>query len=89
MKMEIKPLKKRVLIAENNTERKTESGIVLDGIKSMKETPIATVLAIGPEVTLVNVGDVILPDWSKASVVKVANAQRAMIDEEHIIAVVD
>ena len=58
--MEIKPLKKKVLIAENNTERKTESGIVLDGIKSMKETPIATVLAIGPEVTQVKVGDVIL-----------------------------
>lgn len=87
--MEIKPLKKKVLVAENNTERKTESGIVLDGIRSMKETPIATVLAIGPDVTLVKVGDVILPDWSKASVVKVSNAQRAMIDEENIIAIVD
>lgn len=87
--MEIKPLKKKVLIAENNTERKTESGIVLEGVKSMKETPIATVLAIGPDVTLVKVGDVILPDWSKASVVKVNNSQRAMIDEENIIAVVE
>lgn len=87
--MEIKPLKKKVLIAENNTERKTESGIVLEGVKSMKETPIATVLAVGPDVTLVKVGDVILPDWSKASVVKVNNSQRAMIDEENIIAVVE
>lgn len=87
--MIIKPLHKKVLVAENASENKTESGIILDGANSVRESKRATVLAIGPEVTLVNVGDVVLLEWNKASVVKIGDAQRAMIDEENIVAVFD
>jgi co-chaperonin GroES (HSP10) len=86
--MEIKPLKKMVLIAEQAKERTTESGIFL-GDRGTGDMAKATVLAIGDEVTEVKVGDVILPEWAKCSVVKVDGAQRAMIKEEHIIAVVE
>jgi co-chaperonin GroES (HSP10) len=85
--MNIKPLHKKVLVAENASENKTESGIILDGANSVRESKRATVLAIGPQVTLVNVGDVVLLEWNKASVIKVGDAQRAMIDEESIVAV--
>jgi co-chaperonin GroES (HSP10) len=87
--MNIKPLHKKILVAENASENKTESGIILDGANSVRESKRATVLAIGPEVTLVNIGDVVLLEWNKASVVKIGDAQRAMIDEEHIVAVFD
>ena len=87
--MEVKPLRKKVLIAENKTERKTDSGIILEGANSVRESLKATVLAVGPDVTAVRVGDVIILEWHKASVIKVGDAQRAMIDEDNIIAVVE
>jgi co-chaperonin GroES (HSP10) len=87
--MIIKPMKKNVLIAENKVESKTVSGIILDGVNSVRDSRTGTVLAVGPEVQEVVVGDVVLLDWSKGSVVKVDDAQRVMINVEHIVAVVD
>ena len=87
--MNVKPLHKKVLVAENKSEVTSESGIILDGANSVRESKRATVLAVGPEVTTVKVGDVILLEWNKASVVKIGDAQRAMVDEEHIVAVFD
>jgi chaperonin GroES len=85
--MEITPLKDRVLVAENKRENKTDTGIILEGTRGTGETAKATVLAIGPDVKEVKVGDVVILDWSKASPVKVGDVQRAMIKEESIIAV--
>lgn len=85
--MNIKPLKDRLLVAENKTETTTESGIILEGANSVRESKKATVLAIGPDVKEVKVGDVILLEWHKAQVVKVGDAQRAMIKEEEVVAI--
>jgi co-chaperonin GroES (HSP10) len=87
--MIIKPMKKKVLIAENVSESKTTSGIILDGANSVRDSKKGTVLAIGPDVTEVKVGDVVYLEWTKGSVVKVGDAQRVIIDEEFIVAVVD
>ena len=86
--MEVKPLRKMILIAEKARERATESGIIL-GDLGTGDIAYATVLAIGDEVTEVKVGDVVIPEWGKSSVVKIDGAQRAMIKEEFIIAVVE
>ena len=85
--MIVKPLHKKVLVAENKTETVTESGLILEGANSVRESKRATVIAVGPEVTTVKVGDVVLLEWNKASVVKIGDAQRAMIDEDNIVAV--
>lgn len=85
--MEVRPLNDRVLIAENKKENKTESGIILEGTRGVGEVSKATVIAIGPDVTEVKVGDVIIPEWAKASPVKIGDVQRAMIKEENIIAI--
>lgn len=87
--MNVTPLKKKVLVAENKTEHKTDSGIILEGTTSVRESKQGTVLAIGPQVTLVAVGDVILLEWNKAQVVKIGDAQRVIVDEENIVAVVE
>lgn len=87
--MNVQPLKKKVLVAENKAETKSESGIILEGATSVNESKRATVLAIGPDVTLVNVGDIVLLEWTKAHVVKVGDAQRAIIDEDNIVAVLE
>jgi chaperonin GroES len=85
--MNIVPMNDRVLVAENKRENKTESGIILEGTRGTAETAKATVLAIGPDVKEVKVGDVVLIDWAKASPVKIGDVQRAMIKEEFIIGV--
>jgi co-chaperonin GroES (HSP10) len=87
--MIVKPLHKKVLVAENKTETVTESGLILEGANSVRESKRATVIAVGPEVTAVKVGDVVLLEWNKACVVKVGDAQRAIVDEEHIVVVFD
>jgi co-chaperonin GroES (HSP10) len=85
--MQLKPLKDKVLVAENNSETKSESGIILDHANSVRESKTGTVLAIGPDVTEVQVGDKVLLDWSKASVVKLGDAQRVVLKESDIVAV--
>ncbi len=87
--MIIKPLKKKVLVAENKSEHKSESGIIHEGATSVRESKKATVIAIGPGVTMVKEGDIVLLDWTKGSIIKVDDAQRVIIDEEHIVAVFD
>lgn len=87
--MEITPLKDKVLVAENKDEVRTESGLILDDAASVRDSRKGTVLAIGPDVKDVKVGDVIYLEWNKAQVVKIGSAQRVIIKEEHIVAVVE
>jgi co-chaperonin GroES (HSP10) len=87
--MIVTPLKKKVLIAENKVDQTTESGMILDGTTSNRESKQGTVLAIGPGVTLVAVGDVVMLEWNKAQVVKIGDAQRVIIDEDNIVAVLE
>jgi co-chaperonin GroES (HSP10) len=86
--MNVIPLKDRVLVAENKSENTTESGIVLQGA-GFDQSKTGTVLAIGPDVTDVKVGDVIYLEWNKAAVVKIGDAQRVMVKQENIVAVLD
>lgn len=81
------PLRDRVLIAENKTEAKTESGIILDGVTSIRDSKSGTVIEIGPLVTDVVVGDKVFLDWSKAQMVKVGDAQRVLIKQEDIVGI--
>jgi co-chaperonin GroES (HSP10) len=87
--MEVRPLHKKVLVAQNKDEVKTEAGIILEDAASVRDSRTGTVLAIGPEVTLVEVGDKILLEWNKAQVVKIGEAQRVIVKEDDIVAVFD
>ena len=83
----IEPLGKRVYIAEVKAERKTESGIILEGANSVKQTKFAEVLHVGNEVTKVSVGQSIVIDWGKCIPVKINDVERALIDEDNILAI--
>jgi co-chaperonin GroES (HSP10) len=87
--MTFKPLGKKVLVAENKRENQTASGIIIEGRDIQGESRTGTVLAIGPEVTSVAVNDKILLDWSKSAVVTLDGAQRVVILEENIVAVLE
>lgn len=87
--MNVLPLKDKVLVAENKKENTTASGIVIEGAGGLGESKTGTVLAVGPDVKDVKVGDVIYLEWNKAQVVTIDGAQRVMVKEENIVAVVD
>jgi co-chaperonin GroES (HSP10) len=87
--MTFRPLGKKVLVAENKRNNTTESGIIIEGADRHGESRSGTVLAIGPDVTQVQVGDKILLDWSKSAVTTVDGAQRVIVLEEHIVAVLE
>jgi co-chaperonin GroES (HSP10) len=87
--MNITPLKKKVLVAENKRENTTESGIIIEGRDVQGESKSGTVLAVGPEVTLVKVGDKVLLEWNKAMICTIDGAQRVMIQEDNIVAVME
>ena len=65
--MIIKPLHDKVLIERLDSIKETASGIIL---KHSEEPDRAKVIEIGPEVTEVQVGDVVQPDWGKATKVQ-------------------
>lgn len=84
----IKPTSKNVLVAENIRPNVSSGGIVLQSLRDT-DTKTATVLAIGPDVKFVSVGDKIYLDWSKGSVVNDEGSQRVIISEDHILMVVE
>lgn len=83
----IEPLGKRVYIAEVKAEKKTASGIILEGANSVKETKFAEVLEIGYDVRKVRVGQKVIIDWGKCIPVKINDVERALIDEDNILAI--
>lgn len=87
--MAFRPLGKKVLVGENKRENQTASGIIIEGSDRHGESRTGTVVAIGPEVTAVAVGDKVLLDWSKAEVTTVDGAQRVILLEENIVAVLE
>ena len=88
MATEVFPLGKKILAAEIKKERKSESGIILENVSSVKETAAARVLAVGPDVKNVKVNDEVYIDWSKTKLVVVEGLQRVILDEEDIHAII-
>ena len=87
--MIVNPLRKNVLVAENKRENTTDSGIVIQGAEGLGESKTGKVLAIGDEVTDVKVGDTIYLMWNKAKLVKIDGAQRVIISQDDIVAVLE
>lgn len=79
----MRPTRNYVLVAELAQENKTESGLILTS-KIDKTTNPGVVLAIGPEVCDVEVGEKVALDWSKGLPVTVKGEQAILIAEEFI-----
>ena len=76
--MLVKPLKKKVLVAENKVNQTTEAGIILDGTTSARDSKQGTVLAIGPDVTMVEVGDKVYIEWNKPKSLKLVTHSESL-----------
>ena len=87
--MNYKPLRNNVLLIEKEKPVETESGIYLGDAKADHNNRAGIVLAIGPEVTEVQVGDEVYPMWSKGTTIKEGDEYMAMMSVENILAVVE
>lgn len=85
--MNVQPLGNKVFLKENKKETKTVSGIIVEGLGN-EDTKTGTVLAIGPDVKHLAVGDVVYLDWTKGQVLKDGNVYRALVSEEFINGIV-
>jgi chaperonin GroES len=75
----MKPLHDKIIVERIPAEKTTASGIVL---KSTEEADKARVLAIGPDVDEVSVGDVVLLNWNAA--IK-AGSENYVLKVEHVV----
>lgn len=85
--MNVQPLGNKVFLKENKKETKTVSGIIVEGLGN-EDTKTGTVLAIGPDVKHLAVGDVVYLDWTKGQVLKDGDVYRALVSEEFINGIV-
>jgi len=88
MTTEVFPLGTKILAAEVKKERVSESGIILENAGSIKEASAARILAIGPDVSKLKVGDEAYIDWTKTKLVVINGNQRVILDQEDVHALV-
>jgi chaperonin GroES len=87
MSTPIKPLADRVVAVREEAQTKTASGIYLP--EASKEKPvIAKVVAIGPNVTSLKVGDRIVYKEYSTTELKVDDAEYLIVKEDDVLATI-
>ena len=86
----LQPIKTKILIQLENMEKEQtlNSGIVLT-TKDPHEAQRAKVLAVGPDVEYVKVGDSIIPNWNAAEPTKFEKEDYFLVKEEEVVMIVE
>ena len=82
------PLKKQILIKANSQEAVTTSGLILEGT-TLVDSRTATVIRVGPDVTVAKPGYIVYVNWTKALPVKIEGKEFSFIEEENLVAIYD
>lgn len=80
----LKPIKKNIIVKLIEKEKVTSSGIILKSADPA-EVNRAEVVAIGSDVTLIEVGQQILPNWNSARKTKVDNEELFIVSEDEVV----
>lgn len=80
------PLKKQILIKANAQEAVTSSGLILEGT-NLVDSRTATVIRVGPDVTMVKPGYIVYVNWTKALPVKIEGKEFNFIEEDNLVAI--
>ena len=80
----LKPIKKNVILKLIQKEKVSKGGIVLAEV-DREEASKGTVISIGTDVTLVEVDQIVLPNWQKAKKTKFEDDEFWIVDEDDII----
>ena len=87
--MIIKPLGERVLIKQTEQEEVTKSGIVLPGTASKEKPIIGEVLAVGPKIEEVKVGDKVIFEKYSGTEVKDGEESYLILEKDNVLAIVE
>lgn len=82
----INPTQNYVAVGEKKSGSTTASGIYLEG--GAGDTKLGYVLAIGPDVTLVKVGDTVLPCWTDGVKLSMEGKVCVLLKDTEITAVI-
>jgi co-chaperonin GroES (HSP10) len=82
----LKPIKSSLIVEVIKKDLVSKGGIVL-AQSDREEVSRGRILAIGPDVTIVEVGQVILPNWQKAQKVKHEMVEYWIVKEEDLVLV--
>ena len=80
----LRPIKKNIIIKLIEKETVSKGGIVLAG-PDAQEASRGEVLSIGAEVTLIEVGQIILPNWQKAKPTKFEKEDFYIVNEDDVV----
>lgn len=80
----LKPIKKNIIVKIIEKERVTSSGIILKSADPA-EVNRAEVIAIGRDVTMIEVGQQILPNWNAARPSKIDDETYYVVSEDEVV----
>jgi co-chaperonin GroES (HSP10) len=80
----LRPIKKNIIVKLIEKETVSKGGIVLAG-PDAQEASRGEVLSIGAEVTLIKVGQIILPNWQKAKPTKFEKEDFYIVNEDDVV----
>lgn len=80
----LKPIKKNIIVKVIEKEKVTSGGIILKSADPA-EVSKSTVIAIGSEVTLIEVGQTILPNWNKARKTNIDEDEFFIVGEDDVV----
>lgn len=80
----LKPIKKNIIVKVIEKEKVTSGGIILKSADPAQVSK-ATVIAIGKEVTLIEVGQLILPNWNTAKKTKIDDEEYFIVNEDDVV----
>ncbi|HAV20147.1 MAG TPA: molecular chaperone GroES [Firmicutes bacterium] len=84
----IKPLETYVVLELEKEERTTSSGIILTS-ESKEKSAIGRVVAIGPKVTGIKVGERVVYETYSGTKVKLGEVERLLVKEEHVLGIIE
>ena len=82
----LKPIKSSLIVEAIKKDTVSKGGIVL-AQADREEVSRGKILAIGPDVTIVEVGQVVLPNWQKAQKVKHEMVEYWIVKEDDLVLV--
>lgn len=82
----LKPIRNNLLVELIQKEKITKSGIVLS-VADRDEVNRGVILAVGPEVLDLKVGDNILPNWNAGRQTKYGNQDLWIVNEDDVVLV--
>jgi chaperonin GroES len=83
------PLGKKLIVKDTEREDTTDSGIYVGKTLADPRAKTGTVIAIGPDVKDVKVGDIVYLQWSNIKTVKDGDAYLGVITEDDVLAVLE